>query len=67
MSAHSADPNDWINPAYALAAGKNPPVGTTKAIQSVIHAAVKSSKDGPWSGSCGVAHGTRSGRPGDRR
>lgn len=46
--AIAADPNDWINPAYAQAAARNPPVGTTKSIQSVLHAAVKSSRDGPW-------------------
>jgi hypothetical protein len=31
------------------AAAKNAPVGTTKAMQSILHQAAKSSKGGPWS------------------
>jgi len=43
-----ADPNDWVNPAYMQAAANHAPVGTTKAMQSILHQAAKSAKGGPW-------------------
>lgn len=44
----AADPVDWVNPAYMIRIGQDPPPQFSKAKAAVLRNAPQSAQGGPW-------------------
>ena len=47
-STIAADPVDWVNPAYMIRIGQDPPPQFSKAKAAVLRNAPQSAQGGPW-------------------